>query len=322
MKTRQLLIISLFACLSLFAVLLPNRVAWAITLENADITTDVDSLYETEVATPSAQATESSKLASPSAEIVERIQERKDQDITETSGKQKTKLETFLDENPPSELSWHNFLQHAIRRAVSNGLASNVVVLLLLFPLIAAVISIARHIIGLQSFGIYIPAVLSVALVSTGINMGLSIFFILIITTLVFRRFLKFIKLQLLPRTAMLLWSISISILAIFIFSSSVGSIIFLNITIFPLLILMLLTENFIETQLASSQSQAVRYALETIFVALICSLLISYEPLQKFALLNPEVILVSVPVINIIVGRYSGLRLLEYLRFKSIIDR
>ena len=321
MKIKQFLTILFFVYLSLSAALLLTKPTFAITLENADILTDVDPLYASDTATQEAQATSAGKLASPSAEIVERIQERKDQDITETSGKQKTKLETFLDENPPEALTWHNFLQHAIRKAVSNGLASNVVVLLLLFPLIAAVISISRHIIGLQSFGIYIPAVLSVALVSTGINMGLSIFFILIITTLIFRRFLKFFKLQLLPRTALLLWSLSIAILAIFILFSSFGSIIFVNITIFPLLILMLLTENFVETQLASSQSQAVRYALETVLVALVCSLLISYEPLQKFALLNPELTLISVPIVNMIVGRYSGLRVLEYLRFKSIIE-
>lgn len=322
MKIRLFLIISFFACLSFVALFAQVKIVRALTLENADISTQVTPLFEDSSASESANSSESAKLASPSAEVVERIQERRDQDITETGGKQKSILATYLDENPPEELDWNNFLQHAIRKAVSNGLPSNVIVLLLLFPLIAAVIAIARHIVGLQSFGIYIPAVLSVALVSTGINTGLSIFFILIITTLIFRNFLRHIKLQLLPRTAMLLWGISIVILSILIFSSSVGSIIFLNITIFPLLILILLTENFIETQLASSQSQALSYSLETIFVALICSLILSFVPLQKFALLNPEITLIAVPIINLVVSKYSGLRLLEYVRFKSIIDK
>lgn len=319
MRFKTFFSLVVFVVLSFFALQLSTSKVVAQTTQNSTL---FDALQGDAEATSEANATNSGKLASPSAEIVEKIQEKKDQDITETGGKQKTKLEQYLDDNPPGELTWHNFLQHAIRKGVSNGLASNVIVLLLLFPLIAAIISFSRHIIGLQSFGVYIPAVLSVALVSTGINMGLSIFFILMITTLLFRRILKRIKLQLLPRTAMLLWSISITILAILIFSASVGSTIFLNITIFPLLILMLLTENFIETQLASSQSQAVRYAIETIIVALICSFIISLEPLQKFALLNPELTLILVPLINLLVGKYSGLRFLEYIRFKSIIDK
>lgn len=294
----------------------------AYAVNEATTASELEVLGIEDIATDSAISTESTRLATPSAEVVEKIQEKKDQDITEPSGKQKTKLESYLDEKTPQPLTWHNFLQHAIRIAVSNGLSANVVVLILLFPVIASIISITRHLIGLQSFGIYTPAVLSVAFVSTGIIVGISIFFIILATTLLFRKLFRILRLQFLPRTAMLLWGMSITILAIFVLSSSFGFTFFLNVTIFPLLILMLLTENFIETQLASSQSQALRLTIETALVAVVCSLIISLEFLQKMAILNPELLLVVVPIINIIVGRYSGLRLFEYIRFRSIIDR
>ncbi len=124
-------------------LLIANKVD-AATLKNAAIDTNVDNVIaasNTAEATISAEATDSSKLASPSAEVVEKIKEKKDQDITETGGKQKSKLETYLDENPTESLNWNNFIQHAIRKAVSNGLQVNVIVLIILFPLIASFIA-------------------------------------------------------------------------------------------------------------------------------------------------------------------------------------
>jgi len=43
-------------------------------------------------------------------------------------------------------------------------------------------------------------------------------------------------------------------------------------------------------------------------------------EFLQKFILLNPELIVLSVALLDIFMGRYTGLRLLEYKKFKEII--
>lgn len=273
-------------------------------------------LFAEETASPSSEATES-------AEAIQKIQEKKDQDITETTSQQRSKLATFLlEENPPSPLSWHNILQHAIRRAISNGLPANIVVLVILFPVITSIIATSRHLIGLKGFGVYAPAVLSVAFVSTGISSGLVMFIIVMLTALISRRIVSKFKLQYLPRTAMMLWGVSVAVLILLVATSFFGLTTFLTISIFPLLIIMLLTENFIETQLMTSQSQALRLTLETVIIAIICSLIISLEPIQKAVLLYPEITVLSVAVFNIIVGRYSGLRFLEYFRFRSIIER
>ena len=130
-----------------------------------------------EAASPAGETTASGLLASPSAQVEQKIQEKKERDITEPNPVQKSKLAAFLDQNPPGNLSWNNFLQHGIRYAVSQGVQPNVLVLVLLFPLIASLIAASRHVMGLRGFGIYIPAVLSVALVSTGICKFINKFF-------------------------------------------------------------------------------------------------------------------------------------------------
>ena len=135
-------------------------------------------------ATESGEATPEATLASPSAETVQKIQEKKDQDITETEGEQKSKLVRYLEENPLKNKNITNLLQQAIRNAVTEGVPPNVIVLVLLFPLVSSFIAASRHIIGLRGFGIYIPAVLSIALVSTGVVEGIALFLAIVLVAL------------------------------------------------------------------------------------------------------------------------------------------
>ena len=273
-------------------------------------------------ASSSATATTSADTASPSAAVELKVQEQSNKDITQTTSKTKDILTDALDQHPVGPLSWNNFLQHAIRRAITNGLPANIVILILLFPLITSIISFSRHIVGLKGFGVYIPAVLAVAFVSTGVVNGILLFIIILATAMVMKRILKTLKLQYLPRTAMLLWGVSIVVLAVLVAASFVPVNAFLTINIFPLLIIMLLTENFMESQLSSSQSETIWLTLETLIIAIFCSLFIGSEMVQQYVILHPELTLLLVAAVNLIVGRYAGLRLLEWIRFRSIIDQ
>ncbi len=269
----------------------------------------------TDSATPSAEA-------SISAQLDQRILERRSEDITESGGEKRSRLASLIIDAELGPLTWHNFLQHAIRNAVVKGLPANIIVLLLLFPLIAAIIAASRHIIGLGGFGIYIPAVLSIAFVSTEIVSGIIIFLAVIIGAVLTRKIVKSFRFPYLPRTAMILWGVSVFILALLILSSQIALFELLTISIFPILIIILLTENFMESQIFSSQKEALRITLETLLVAIICSLIISQNLVQEFVLLHPELTLVSTAAVNYLIGRYTGLRLLEVARFGSIMGQ
>ena len=266
-------------------------------------------------------STISGSLSSPSAEVEEKIQEKKDKDLTDTSGKQKSELAIFLDQNPPQPLSWNNFLQHAIRSAVSSGVPANVIVLTLLFPVAAALIAASRHIVGLKGFGIYIPTVLSVAFVSTGIIPGIIIFAAITIMALVFNKLIKKIRIPYLPRTALLLWTISVGIFGLLMLAPILNVTNLMTVNIFPILILMLLSENFLDAQSKSKESQAVALTIETIILASISSWLLNWDFLQKVALKEPELLLLITALASLIIGKFSGLRVSERLRFRDIIE-
>jgi hypothetical protein len=289
-------------------------------LDTAIIDTDIE-FSNPEEATESADATQAGQLASPSAEVVQRLQEIRDRDITEPSGQQKGKLATFLDANPPGPLSWNNFLQHAIRYAVSEGVQANIIVLVLLFPLIVSMIAASRHIIGLRGFGIYIPAVLSVALVSTGLLAGLILFLAIIGTSLFAKRLLRLTKLPYLPRTALMLWLVSIAILGIILLAPVLDLVALMGLSIFPILILVLLAENFLDAQARTKQKEAFMLTLETLGLAIAGGFFLKWEPMQFLALSEPELLLIVSGIINLLIGKFVGLRLSERMRFRSLIE-
>lgn len=278
------------------------------------------------VATASATptATEEAHLATASAAVVQqKVEEKKEQDITEGGGQIKSRLRQHLEDNPPQPLNITNFVQHAIRAAVEQEVPSNVLVLLLLFPVVASLIAASRHIIGLEGFGVYTPAVLAVALLSTGIITGLVLFVIILIAAMAGRALFRTFHLQYLPRTALILWLVSLTVFGILLISPYIftAGINLFALSIFPILVLILLSENFIEAQLSGSQYRAFELTAETMFLAVVAALFMQAEAVQFFVIVNPEMTILSVLIVDILVGRFTGLRLAEYLRFKPILD-
>lgn len=283
-------------------------------------------ILEVLVGTDSADATQSadatgSAIASPSAQVEQRIQEKKSQDITEPTSVQKSKLVAYLESTPIGPLSWNNFIQYAIRQAVSEGVTPNIIVLVLLFPLVASLIGASRHIIGLRGFGIYIPAVLSVAFVSTGIVEGIIIFLAIVGTALVTKNIIKRMKVSYLPRTALLIWTISLGIFATLLVAPVFNLVTLMSVNIFPILILVLLSENFLDAQARTKQSEAIALTVETIGLAFISGLILKWELMQRFALTQPELLIVGTAAFNFLIGKFTGLRITEWLRFRSIIE-
>ncbi len=264
-----------------------------------------------ESATPAGQTAQ--------AGIVERRVEEKT-DLTQPTGETKSKLEKVLEENPVGELSWQNFLRYAITRAVKNGVPVNTVVLILLFPLVVAMVAAARHLIGMRGAGILTPALLSVAFLATGVWAGVILFIIILAVTVIGRTTLKTLKLQYLPRVSLLLWIVSAGVF-VTLFVASIGGVSQLvTVGIFPILILMLLSETFIDIQQGRSGSEARALIFQTFVLAMISSLMLGNELVQRAVLLWPEMIFFGVAVFDVFMGRYTGLRLSEYLMYRGIV--
>ncbi len=270
------------------------------------------------VATNSSQATESAKLATVSARV--KLSQQKE-DITQPT-KPKNKLEQRLFARQVEKPSWNNFLRYVVQEAVKHGVPINTLVLILLLPLAGAIIAVLRHVVGLRGLGIFTPTVLSVAFISTGVGVGLIIFFTVVASLTIVRLILRKMKfrMQYLPRMALIMVFISLSIVGLFYGLVLYTQVDIYSISIFPILIMMLLAESFMEIQIGRSLREAVYLTLQTLLIALLVYFVLTMEWVQLMMVTYPELVILTVVLIDIFVGKYVGLRILEYWRFRKLI--
>jgi len=243
-------------------------------------------------------------------------------DITQKTQEVVGPLEKIINEQTLGPVWPKNPLKYAIRAAVEAGVPANTIVFLLLLPFIAAVIAATRHLVGLRGFGIFLPAALAVTFVAIGPVIGILLFLVIITTSIVFRfitRKLK-IKFQYLPRMAFLLLFVVLGVLGVLFLAPLVHQPDLANVSIFPVLVLVLLAEDFSRVQLGKSAKTAINLTTETLILALLSYLFLTLKPLQEYALLNPEIFLLAVAVGDFLMGKYVGLRLMEYMRFRKLI--
>lgn len=244
-------------------------------------------------------------------------------DVTQQNVQALEPLEALISQKELGSLTPFNAFDYAIANAVAAGVPANTIVLLLLLPLVAAVIAAARHLVGLRGFGIFLPAALSVVFLAIGPLVGIGLFLAIILTSTLIRITLRRLKvrLQYLPRMALLLWFVVLAVLGI-LFTAPYLSISGLtNVSIFPVLILVLLAEDFTKVQMGKNAKTAINLTTETLILALVSFIFLTFEPLQEFALLNPEILLIGIFIFDFIVGRYVGLRFMEYWRFRKLLS-
>lgn len=262
--------------------------------------------------------------SSPSAEIEKAVITTSSKpDLTQPTEETVEPLEALLNEQTLGPVWPTNPLKYAIRGAVNAGVPPNTIVLLLLLPAVAAFIAGARHLIGIRGFGIFLPAALSVVFVATGPVIGLALFLVIVIVSTVVRITLGRlkVKLQYLPRMALILWFVVLGVLGVLFAAPLIRRVDLAKVSIFPVLILALLAEDFSRVQLGKSAKTAVSLTTETLILALISYIFLTLKPVQTFALLNPEITIFSVALFDVLTGKYVGLRFIEYWKFRKIIS-
>lgn len=165
-----------------------------------------------------------------------------------------------------------NPLKYAIRSAVAGEVPANTIVLLLLLPVVALVIAAFRHLIGLRGFGIFLPAALSVVFVATGPVVGIVLFLIIVLFSTIPRFILRKlkIKLQYLPRMALLLWFVVLGVLGFLFVTPLLNRPDLADVSIFPVLVLVLLAEDFSKVQIGKSAKTAINLTTETLILSLV----------------------------------------------------
>ncbi len=212
---------------------------------------------------------------------------------------------------------------------VEQSVAPDTIILLLLFPVIATLVVALRQIIGIKAFGIYTPSIITFAFVFIGrerwtdIKYAIMIYAVVLCVGMLMRYVLKPLRLLYLPRTAINLTVVSLSVLALLALSGMVARTGFASSPIFPILIIITLVEKFVTVQVEKGSRTAVTLAIETLIIALIGYTIMSpTTPIGNavigFILMYPLSILLIIPL-NLFLGKWTGLRLTELWRFRDV---
>ncbi|MFY0672367.1 MAG: hypothetical protein JXQ87_03130 [Bacteroidia bacterium] len=198
---------------------------------------------------------------------------------------------------------------------MKNKLSNNLLRALLMLPLGALIVALLKNIIGLKSFGVFLPVLIALALVETGFVQGLVLFSIIIVIISLLSGPLNKWGVQHTPKVVIMLTAVVVTCLV---------SIHFFNLIsfnksdlalFFPIIVLTLTAERFAQKVDEDGLTEAAKLYIQTLLITVLCFLIVSSQIILDFIITFPETLML-VAGISLLLGKWIGLRVLEYNRF------
>lgn len=210
-----------------------------------------------------------------------------------------------------------NLLSSLVNYMLTHGVSSQTVILLLMLPVIAMILAFLKQVIGVTTFGLYTPSIVALSFLALGWPIGLVFLLFIITTGYATRAFMRRWRLLYIPKVAIVITVVSITLLLL-LGLGTLFNIVLARDTIFVLLIMSTLSESFLNVKTEEGLYSAILGTGETILAALLCVFIVQWPWLQSFVLAYPELILFTI-AIDAMLGRWTGLRLVEYFRFREV---
>ncbi|CAL2092179.1 7TM domain-containing protein [Tenacibaculum sp. 190524A05c] len=201
----------------------------------------------------------------------------------------------------------------------SNLISKHILDFLLLLPLGGLLIALLKNVIGLKTYGIFLPILISFTFTTTGLFTGLFLF--LLITVLVVLISVPLHKWGLLhtPKMVVVLSTSVIMILALISIGLQYKIHWLQSLSFFPIIVTAITAERFTRAIEEDGYDSALRKMGQTLIAILLCYLVFSSDTIKITLLVLPELFLIII-VMSLMLGKWIGLRLFEYQRFNAII--
>lgn len=217
--------------------------------------------------------------------------------------------------------------------AYNSSFDPEILIFLVTLPLVITIIGFAKYIMGFKSFGIYVPVIVTYMFyqfsridgetvsVWQGLKYGLFMIVIVFISSYVSYKIIQPLALHYYSKLAIVTTTVTISLLVVLFILDLIDREGILRVDIFSLILIASISERFTNL-LASKQNQiALMLSLQTILLGMLCFFIISSPDVQALFLKYPWLILLSFPI-NYVIGRFTGLRITEFFRFKDLIKQ
>ena len=195
----------------------------------------------------------------------------------------------------------------------------NMFKLIMLLPIGALVVVVLRTLVGLKTSGTFMPVLIALAFLQTQLVPGVISFLMVVVVGLFIRSYLSTLNLLLVARIATLVIVVVAIMSIVSVLSYRLGLEAGLTITFFPMIILAWTIERMSILWEEDGPKEVLIQGSGSLFVA-VTAFLVMDQPLTRHLAFNfPELHLVVLALI-LLLGRYTGYRLLELRRFSTMM--
>jgi hypothetical protein len=195
---------------------------------------------------------------------------------------------------------------------------------LIMIPVGALVIVLMRNVVGVRTFGTFLPGLVALAFRlasrATKLLPGVLLFSMLVPVGLGVRFYLERLHLLLVPRLAAVLTIVVLLMLSVSILSHRLGLETGLSVALFPMVILTMVIERMSVVWEERGASDALIEGFGTLFAAALSYGVMRIEVIEHLVFVFPETLLIVLTVIMLL-GRYMGYRLTDLRRFRALTD-
>ncbi len=189
---------------------------------------------------------------------------------------------------------------------------------LLLVPLGTFVLIILRNVIGIKTFGTFMPVLIALSFRETGLLRGIVLFIVIVALGLSVRSYLERLKLLVVPRLAAVLIVVVGLMALVSVISHQLGGQTGLSVALFPLVILTMTIERMSVVWEERGPEEALVSGLGSLTTAALAFVVMKSKYLEHLVFVFPEVLLVVLGA-TLLMGRYSGYRLMDLHRFRAL---
>jgi transglutaminase-like putative cysteine protease len=191
---------------------------------------------------------------------------------------------------------------------------------LLLIPLGAVVIAIFRNVIGVQTYGTFMPILISLALREFALWKSLALVVGVIAFALVLRRGLEFLRLLMVPRLSIMLCTVVLVVAGFALVGDDTQTASLFAGVLFPMVILTMLTERIFITSAEEGVREAVVRAAYSTAVAAAIHPIFQSARAEYLMFTFPELTFCAMGVL-VWIGGYTGYRVTDLLRFRRLAE-
>jgi hypothetical protein len=192
--------------------------------------------------------------------------------------------------------------------------------IVLMIPFGAFMSVLIRNVLGLRTFGFFMPLLLAIAATRTGLFWTLSAFLFVIGLVCVIRLLAKPLRLLHFPLQAIMLTAVVAAVMGLATAGAILGNLKLAHLTFIPVVVLTITTEKFTIIIEEEGPLEVLKVTLMSMLAICFCFLVMSSWTLQALVLTFPESLL-TVVFLEIVIGGWTGMRLLEHFRFGRVVS-